>query len=258
MPTIDISKFKLGKLAPRIDPRTLQLKDLVDRVAPPASANWYGGVTSFGAMLNDDLGDCTCAALGHAEQVATLNTPIGEITPPDNAILELYEKSCGYVPGDPSTDQGGIIIDVLNFVRKHGIGHKGSIHQHRGRPILYAYADPSPNDIEHNKQAIDQFGIINIGLQLPVTAQSQIGGVWDVVGNPATDPDSQPGSWGGHSVTCSAYDPGTTTCITWGQLQPMTWNFWNTYVDESHCLLMHAWLLRAGNVSNLAAWERAL
>lgn len=258
---IDVSNLKLGKLPPRIDPRTFQLKDLIDRVTPPASANWYGDVTSFGSMLNDTLGDCTCAAPGHAEQVATLNTPTGEVTPPDNAILELYEKSCGYVPGDPSTDQGGVIIDVLNYVRRNGIGHKdpashGGLHRHR--PILYAYADPSPNDIVHNKQAIAQFGMINIGLQLPITAQSQIGSVWDVVGNPSTDPDSQPGSWGGHSVVCAAYDANTVTCITWGSLQPMTWRFWNAYVDESHCLLMHAWLLRTGSIANLAAWEAAL
>lgn len=242
----------LGKDTPKIDNRTFQLKDFLSRATPPPSANWYQGITSWGMMLNDTLGDCTCAAIGHAKQVSTLNTPDGEETPPDVLILNLYEKSCGYVNGDPSTDQGGIIVNVLNYVRKYRLGK----HKH----WLYAFADPDPGDVEHIKQAIATFGIVDIGLQLPITAQNQVGSTWDVVGNPNTDPNSQPGSWGGHSVIVSSYGTNGLTCITWGALQTMTWEFWSTYVDESHALLMKSWMQSSAVQSgvNLAAMESAL
>lgn len=224
----------LGKKAPKLDPRTLQLSRYLtpELPPPPVSVDWYGGVTSFGEMLNDELGDCTCAAVGHAIQVASLNTHVGEETPPDSAVLGLYESACGYVPGNPSTDQGGVIIDVLNYVRQFLFDtHK-----------LWAYADPSPGDVNHIKQAISLFGMVDIGIGLPLTAQTQVGTLWDVVGNPKTNPNSQPYSWGGHSVIVAAYDAEGLTCVTWGALQKMTWNFWATYTDESHALMLNMWL----------------
>jgi hypothetical protein len=243
---MDISNFKLGKKPPRIDPRTFRLSDIVPKFPPPPSADWYQGQTSFGMMLNNVLGDCCCAAIGHAEQVATLNVPAGdgpEVTVPDIVIETVYEQACGYVPDNPSTDRGCAIIDTLNWVRQHGLGHRPDLgHPHRHR--LFAYADPDPRDIDHIKQAIATFGIIDLGLQLPVTAQSQVGGVWDVVGNPDSDPASRPGSWGGHCVCVAAYDATTFTCITWGSLQVMTTSFLTTYSDEAHCLLMNAWMER--------------
>lgn len=250
----------LGKKPAKVDNKRFMLTDFLPKCHPPASANWFGSVTDFGMMLNDQLGDCTCAAIGHAEQVATLNSLSGEVTPVDELISLLYEHSCGYVPGDPNTDQGGVITDVLDFVREHTLGmHKPEPHMHH-RPTLYAYADPDPGDINHVKQAIATFWVVDIGLQLPLTAQSQVGGLWDVVGDPNTDPDSQPGSWGGHSIVVSAYDADTVTGITWGQLQKMTWRFWRTYVDESHALLMFPWLEKAGGIPNLnmPAIEKAL
>jgi hypothetical protein len=239
----DHTKAKLGKKAPKIDSRTLRLAKYLTAVPPPpASCDWTKGVTEWGMMLNDALGDCTCAAIGHGIQVANLNGDV-EVTPQDAVILALYEGACGYVPSDPSTDQGGVIVDVLNFARKWHAGTEHA-HHHQRKFRLLAYADPDPGDVEHVKQAVALFGTVDIGLQLPITAQNQVGGVWDVVGNPQTDPNSQPGSWGGHSVIVCAYDADGLTCITWGQNQRMTWKFWSAYVDESHAVLFHSWLNR--------------
>ena len=241
----DHTAVKLGKKPPKVDSRTLRLaKYLTPELAPPPiSVNWFGNVTSWGMMDNDSLGDCTCAAAGHGVQVATLNNlQMRMVTPPDSTILSLYEKACGYVLGDPSTDQGGVIVDVLNWVRQNQPWEHKFKHKHPFQ--LYAYADPNPGDVTHIKQAIQYFATVDIGLALPVTAQSQVGGVWDVVGNPNRDPNSMPGSWGGHSVIVAAYDADTLTCITWGALQKMTWNFWKTYVDEAHALLYRAWVQR--------------
>lgn len=250
---VDITKIKLGKKPPKIDPRTLKLSKYTTGLpTPPASMNWTQGLMEWGMMLNgpntygngvpaDGLGDCTSAAVAHGVQVATLNhTPIGIITPSDWMVLELYENSCGYILGNENTDQGGVIVDVLNYTRQN----RPWLHRKKyKRPFqLYAYADTNPGDIVHVKQAIQYFGTVNIGLQLPISAQSQVGGVWDVVGNPKIDPNSQPGSWGGHSVIVCSYDETTLTCITWGMLQKISYSFWNYYTDESHALLFYPWI----------------
>ena len=197
----DGRNLHLGKGPAKLDSRRFMLSSFLPMATPPVSVNWFGSVTEFGSMLNDSLEDCTCAAVGHAEQVASLNTPEGELTFPDNIILNLYEKSCGYVFNDPSTDNGGVITDVLDWVRKYGMGKKHETPDIHRKKILYAYADPNPDDIAHVKQAIAEFAVVDIGLQLPITAQSQVGKVWDVVGDPNSNNDSRPGSWGGHCLT---------------------------------------------------------
>jgi len=76
----------------------------------------------WGMMLNDRLGCCTIAAIGHAVQTWTANALGRELTVPDSSILEYYEKWDGYDPADPATDQGGVEIDVLNDWRQQGFG----------------------------------------------------------------------------------------------------------------------------------------
>jgi hypothetical protein len=208
---------------------------LKDLPPPPESVDWTKGITEWGMMLNDNLGDCTIAACGHAIQVWTVNLG-SQVTIPDSDILKAYEDWDGYNPSDPNTDQGGVEIDVLNSWRKQGL----SAH------TLLAYADPDPGDIVHVKQAINLFGGVYIGIGLPLTAQNQ--DIWDVVKMNwfkklfrRSDP-SEPNSWGGHAVFVPAYNSTGPICITWGQLKQMTWAFWQKYCDESHALLSPDWI----------------
>lgn len=219
---------KFGKLPPRTDRRTLKMARYLTPalVPPPAAVSWFKAATDFGVMLNDDIGDCTIAALGHAIQIWTLNLA-GEITVPDADILAAYENWCGYDPSDPSTDQGGIELDVLNSWRNSNLaGHK-----------LLAYADPSPNTKLHIQQAIYLFGGVYIGLNVPQSAMDQLN-----AGQPWTVAPDDGGILGGHAVFVPAYDADGLTCITWGLPQKMTWDFWNAYCDESHALLSQDWL----------------
>lgn len=227
------TQVKLGKKEAKKDPRTLRLARYTEALpAPPPITDWLSGITGWGMMKNDSLGDCTCAAIGHACQVWSAATgPI--FTASDEQVVQLYEQACGYDPSNPSTDQGGVELDVLNFWRKNGFAGNQ----------LVAYADPDPGNIEHVKQSIYLFGGVYIGLTLPISAQNQT--VWDVVGNPQSDWASRPGSWGGHAVFVPYYDESGLVCITWGAQQRMTWNFWRTYCDESHTLLSKMWLDRA-------------
>jgi hypothetical protein len=229
----DHSRMKLGRKAIKTDTRTLQLANYFTSKlpAPPAKADWTHGVTSWGMMLNDTLGDCTIAGVGHAIQVWTANN--GAIsTTPDPTIESYYEKWDGYIPGNPNTDQGGVELDVLNDWRQQGFaGHS-----------LIAYADPKVANLDEIRQSIALFGGVYIGLSLPVTAQTQ--DVWDVVKNGGAN--AKKGSWGGHCVFVPKYDGKTFTCITWGQLKTMTVAFWSKYCDEAHTLLGQDWLSSKG------------
>lgn len=232
--TVDHSAMRLGKRAPRLPAGVPRLaKYAATLPAPPDAVSWSGKLATLGAMLNDSLGDCTCAAVGHAIQTWTSQAS-AEATVPDAAILSLYEAVGGYKPGQPSTDQGAVISDVLAYWCKNPVaGH--------APPYGYAYAEPG--NLTEVKDAIYWFGGCDIGLALPTSAQSQ--DIWDVPPGGATGA-GEPGSWGGHSVFVVGYDAAGLTCVTWGQLKRMTWAFWSTYCDEAWGVLSPDWIEKSG------------
>ncbi len=123
------STMRLGKRPRRDDPRTLKLARYLlpgawaAAIAPPSSCDYTRGIKGWGMMLNDKLGCCTIAAVGHAVQIWTANAS-KEITVPDSTILSYYERWDGYNPQDASTDRGGVELDVLNDWRQQGFsGH---------------------------------------------------------------------------------------------------------------------------------------
>lgn len=231
-----LSQRKLGRKAVKTDSRTLKLAQYLGPALPPPppSADWTQGITSWGMMLNDTLGDCTIAGCGHAVQVWTANAG-REATVPNATIEKYYEKWDGYKPGDPSTDNGGVELDVLNKWKQQGFAGN----------VLTAFADPNPANLTEIRQSIALFGGVYIGLSLPNTAQNQ--DVWDVTPNGGADAD--PGSWGGHCVFVPKYDENGFTCITWGAPKTMTLAFWNAYCDEAHTLLSPDWIAAKGSPS---------
>jgi hypothetical protein len=225
---IDHSVNRLGKQPPRSDLRTLQLTNYLKveaLPAPPSELNYGKKLPpNWGMMGNNKIGDCTCAAAGHSIQEWSKIGGKALITIPDSAVLAAYEAVSGYNPEDPKTDRGANELDLLNYWRKTGIG---------GYRIT-AYVGLEPHNSDHVKDAIDIFGNCYIGLALPVSAQTQL--IWTVPpGGPVGH--GAPGSWGGHAVIVVGYDARTLTVVTWGKLQQMTWQFWDTYCDEAYGLL---------------------
>jgi hypothetical protein len=233
---VDHSKMRLGKRPRRHDVRTLKLARYLTPSLPsaPARVDYSCGITDFGVMLNDQLGCCTIAAVAHAVQVWTANSGI-EVSFPDSVILDYYKTWDGYDPANPATDQGGVELDVLNDWRQQGFagqtldayaaielgardsrfgirdtGH-GTARQKldvenpgsgvSGSGIRESLTPNPPSLIE---TAIWLFGGAYIGLELPLTAQTQE--VWDLSADSSDSADSQPGSWGGHAVYLVAYD----------------------------------------------------
>ena len=225
---IDHSGMKLGKAAPSNDPRTLLLGDYLDTAAlptEPASFTYATniGATAWGMMANDKLGDCTCAAAGHLLMEWTDDNG-NMFTPTDQQIIAAYSAITGYNPATGQNDNGAVETQVLNYWRNTGIaGHQ-----------IVAYAALEPKNQNHIKLSAFLFGGCYIGLQLPLTAQTQ--SVWTVPPGGATGKGA-PGSWGGHAVPVIGYDQHGLTVVTWGATKTMTWTFWEAYCDEAYAII---------------------
>jgi len=233
--------MKLGRLPRKFNPRIPHLSALLagkrrTLAPPPSSADYTLGMpAALGMFANDSLGDCTCAALYHALQVWSLAGQGTLDTEPDNNAVLLYEQTCGYVPGDAATDQGGVEQDVLSYAMLAGIpiGADGS-GQHR----ITAFVEVDPANQADVKLAIAQCGVAYIGFDVPDYAMNTTG-LWDV----------QPGKptiVGGHAVVLAAYDSVGPTCITWGRLQKMTWAFFDEYTDEAYAVIDKEWVRNTG------------
>jgi hypothetical protein len=228
---------KLGKLPPRHDRKALPFAAYVRPegtlpVAPPAQ-RWSAKVTvPWGVMLNDRLGDCAVAAPAHMVLSWTANARGRPAVIPDSQVLAAYETVGGYRPGDPSTDNGCVMTDVLRYWQGVGIGgHK-----------IVAYLSIEPGDLKSVHEAVYLFGGVCLGLALPASAEQQIGGgrYWHVT---SLAGDGRPGSWGGHAVPVVDYDTsGMLTCVTWGAPQRMTPLFLRSYCDECYAVLSEDWL----------------
>lgn len=228
--------MKLGKREPKEDAKRLRFgKYVAELPVPPMPVDWRGARFNTRAMLNDQLSDCTCAGIGHSVQ--STSACLGPLdSPTDDEILRLYEDTCGYVPGNPATDQGGFEIDVLNWIRKNTFG---------GRK-LFAYADTDLQNTDHVKQAVYYFGGVYIGLSLPdsvIDVPNMLTVPWVVGGNP--------NSSNGHAVWVPYCDDNGLICDTWGIEKEMTWDFFTKYCDESHAILWQIWLDNAPNAFKL-------
>ncbi len=239
----DHSSMKLGKHEARHDARVPLLARYTAAFPPPPEAvDWTGKLAAIGMMGNDSLGDCTCAAVGHAVQVWTSIAKGAEVTLADSDVIALYEIVGHYVRGQANTDQGAVETDVLGYWLKNPVAGNA----------LSAYAALEPGNLTEIKDAISLFGGCYIGLALPVSAQSQ--DIWAVPAGGPTGP-GEPGSWGGHAVFVAAYDQRGLTCITWGALKRMTWEFWSTYCDEAYALLSPDWQASGNKAPGGADWS---
>lgn len=234
---MDIQGRKLGKNPVRYDTRTLRLaKYAISLPTPPPSIDFASKVGDWPMMANDSVGDCTCAAAGHmVQQWSTYaNTPT---VMSDGEILGAYSAITGYSPSDPNSDQGANMLDVLNYWRKTGIGAKVD--------KIAAFTALDMGKLLEMQLAVSLFGNCYIGVNMPISAQSQED-LWDVVPDDGSG-NSQAGSWGGHCIPIVGYEPGKLAIVTWGKLIKMTEAFYLTYCEEAYAVLSQDWIASSGN-----------
>jgi hypothetical protein len=230
--------YKLGRRPRAHDSRIPKIEKLrVGETFPalPKSVDYGAGMpANLGVMLNDTLGDCTAAAVGHAQQVWTFVASKSMVTPPDSAIEALYELSGGYVPGDPSTDNGAVEQVVLTDWLKTPVAGN----------TLAGFVEIDVADLDEIKRSIWEAGVVYIGFNVPNYVMQSLtapNSVWDI------DPAADNTSAGGHAVVLCGYDPaGNMRLISWGNFYTMTPAFWNANVDEAYALADTDWITKTG------------
>jgi hypothetical protein len=203
---------------------------------PPASCDWTQGMPAdLGVMLNDTLGDCTCAAIYHAIQVWSFNADGTIDTEPDDDVENLYILACGYNPRGGGEGPGGNEQQVLSYLLSTG-APSGPTGQTRHK--IAGFVEIDPRNTDDVKRAINECGVAYIGFNVPQNIMPQGGvppAVWDV------DP-SNPPSVGGHAVVLPGYDANGFKVISWGRCYTMTWEFFAQYVDEVYAIADPTWI----------------
>lgn len=198
-------QFKLGRNRPIARGPRLSLKNYLKRTlpSPPPSIDYTEKAKASlnDIYLNDQLGDCVIAGIGHVAGVLTANAG-SPLVLTSAQIIALYSKIGGYVPGDPSTDQGCDEQTALNWWQQNGLpGHKIT-----GWMAVNA-ADPVEVRI-----ALWLFENLIFGVELPDAwvnpMPSASGFHWDVAGDP--DPDN------GHCFVSASYGASNVGIATWG------------------------------------------
>lgn len=216
--------FKMGRRAPLARGPRLSLGNylLATLPAPPASVDYAPKAQDWLNKIlgNDTLGDCTAAGAFHTGGLFLDNA--GAANPLTRAdVIKFYSATSGYVPGDPSTDQGADEGTVLNYWKAKGL--TPGAHQIAG------YMAVNPANQTEVEQAMWLFENLYFGVCLPDAWVSPMpsasGFVWDVAGE--ADPNN------GHCVVGVGYDAKGVQVDSWGMIGTITWAAVAKYCAEA-------------------------
>lgn len=232
MTAIDRSAYPLGRKPHRKTVAShlamARFAALADALpSPPPGPLGRSAFIAAGLMwLNDRLSCCTASAKAAIVTLwAAANGVTLHITDAD--VLAFYEVSCGYRPSDPSSDAGGVMDLVAADFKSIGLaGHK-----------VQSVVIVDPRNRDHVKHAINRYGGCDMGLSLPLTAQSQA--VWDF--DPSQGARAEMGSWGGHDALAFDYNGTGPIFRTWAEDVQATWLWFDAYADEGIAYLSSDW-----------------
>ncbi len=173
--------------------------------------------------LNDQIGCCVESAVAHAIGVFGAQNQARWFFS-DEEIVKMYSDMGGFVPDDPSTDQGTNISDALRVWQTSGVSGPGGIHK-----IVGSVSVDITNHQEY-KTAIWLFENLILGLELPDAwtnpFPSENGFVWHSAGHP--DPEQ------GHCILATNYDEDHIYISTWGMNGVMTNAAFQKYCAPFH------------------------
>jgi hypothetical protein len=232
----------------------MKLRDYIAHDAPPpppAVARPHQNFT-WGMLLNDKIGDCVCAMMLHSIEDFHLDAGTRAPKFTDADAQAYYEAIGGYNPGDPSTDQGCDEHRAMEMWESGRLPRTsdGTVHQIAGTVAI----DPTSTD--EVKRAINEFDDVQCSVALPKTSQGQK--QWQVTGDPHSDPDARPGSWGGHGVPAREYDADHVSVLTWAKPLLATWQFWTAYFQQSFVVVTKEMLSRTGQSPLGIRWDDLL
>lgn len=227
--------YKLGKKPARPNAVTFKMAKYINArklPRPPLEFGHDNLVRDWGMLANDDYGDCVLAGAAHETMLFALAGQRGEVRFTDQAVLADYSAITGFRPEDPDSDQGTDMQMAASYRRHTGIVDANGI-----RHKIAAYIALERGDFEQLCLATWLFGAVGVGLQLPDYAVDQFDQhrPWTAEHRGEID--------GGHYVPVVARR-GLIMCVTWGRLQGMTRNFYETYNDESIAYVSEETLIR--------------
>ena len=217
--------FKLGKAPAKRDRRNLKFATLLKAVAPPPKEYDFD-IANPGIptpmFANDAWGDCVIAGRAHQTLRFEKIEQGSLLMITDKDVLKEYRKETG------GPDTGLVVLDSLKLWRVPGwkVGKKTF--------AIQAFAELDPASAAQVRQAVYADVGIGIGVSLPLCAQDEVqaGQPWAKT----TGAGSSKGSWGGHYVYVSGYNPKGPVCVTWGRKQQMTWAWFRKYCDEAYAI----------------------
>ena len=220
--------FKMGRRRPIARTPRFSLKNYLMQSlpAPPASVDYSAAAAPALSQMydNDTVGDCVIACMGHIEGVFTGNAGEAPFIVPNSDIIALYSAIGGYVPGDPSTDNGCDEQTALNYW-----AHKGLTNWKKSRYKIAAWLAVDGSNLTEVRAALWLFENLMFGIELPDAwvnpAPQSSGFVWGQAGPP--DPEN------GHCVAGVGYSQGGVTISTWGMTGIMTNGAVSQYTKES-------------------------
>jgi len=172
--------------------------------------------------MNDSLGCCTVAAKAHEQGVWSGNANDGQcVMWSDDDIVGMYSACGGYVPGNPSTDQGCDPVTVLNYCVNTGFpdGSKAT-----------GWVQVDATNVVLVQTAIFALETVDICVELPdswITPFPQGDGfTWGVDPN-GPDPSN------GHCFMAAGYDANGVKIDTWALEGTLTYAALAAYCVES-------------------------
>lgn len=215
--------MKLGRKRPEKKGMRVHLRDYLKALpSPPSSVDYSRLATSALANVydNDSLGCCVVSAGYHVVGVETGNA--GNLfTATDAQIIADYGSIGGYVPGDPSTDNG---CDERTAFQQWINGGFADGTKLTGWAVIDG---TNPTEI---MTALFLFENLFFGMELPDAwispFPSASGFTWDVAGpaNPSN----------GHAVCGVGYTPLGVQIDTWGMIGTLTFGAIATYATAAN------------------------
>lgn len=187
---------------------------------PPPALDYSLSVNNWGKYLNNEDADCTIATAATLIQfwTASVDNTDGTVLD-DDVIKEAYSHFAG-----DDTDKKLKVPDVLEYWYKTGIGGH----------TIEAYGDLEPQNHIQIMDCISLLGGCYLGLGLPqFIVDNKDAMIWEIPPGGATG-DAAPNSKNGHAVAVLGYDSRYLYFITWGSRRQMSWQFFDTYMDEAH------------------------
>ncbi len=214
--------FKLARKRPVARCPRLSLKNYLMHSLPaaPKQCDYTKAASAALSQVydNNTLGDCVIAGMAHVVGVLTGNAGTPPFIYTSQQIIALYSAIGGYVPGDPSTDQGCDEQTALNYWMHNGACPPNTTLPGGDKHNIAGWIAVDATDPVEFRTAMWLFENLYFGIELPDAWVNPIpsasGFVWNVAGAP--DPNN------GHCVAGVGYTSKGVTFDTWGMTGLMT------------------------------------